>query len=146
MSEATTSQRVEFTHDEMQSNAELYAVNRPLVDAITKSGDNATDYISHVAEIVDSLRGIANTKAQFSDVKRILTALLKSGWEGSTSQDIERAEECAQSLDDQYERGKGLFKGDMFGAISAAGVAAICLGKVESDAKVRDRFAQMGKV
>ena len=145
MSEATVSQRVEFTHDEMQSNAELYSVNRALVDALTKSGDNAADYLGHVASIVDSLRELSNTKAQFADVKRILNALLKSGWDGSSDQDIERSQECVSSLNDQFERGKGLFKGDIFGAISAAGVAAIILGEVESDSKVRERFARMGK-
>jgi len=146
MSEATAvSPRVEFSHDDMDANAALYAVNRPLVDALTKSGDKAIDFLSHVAEVVDSLREICTTKSQFADVKRILTALMKSGWDGSTGQDIERSEECNNRLDDQYERGKGLFKGDMFGAISAAGVAAIILGHVESDAKVRDKFAQLGK-
>lgn len=145
MSEATMSPRVEFTHEEAASNAELYAVNRPLVDAVAKAGDNGTDILSQVAEIVDSLRSIANTKGQFSDVKRFLSALLKSGWDGNTSQDIERYENCRDRLEDQLERGKGLHIGDTFGNISMSGVAAVCLGVVQSDAKIREAFAQLGK-
>lgn len=144
MSEATISQR-EFTHDEAQSNSELYFANRPLVDAIAKAGDDATDYLSHGATFVDGLRELAPTKSQFAALMKCIRALLKSGWEGSASRDIERANECTERLNDQVDRGKGLHVGDKFGNYSMAGVAAICLGIVESDSKIRDGFAQMGK-